>query len=100
MLRDYALGWVLVVLFLMSLTIQWLTHDGTIGQFVNAVFENAQSEFLQLLAFVVLTAFLRFRGSPESKSSDEEHSKRFDNIERKVDQLISYWHQSKRRNGP
>ena len=34
--------------------------------------ENWQSEFLQLLAFVVSTAVLVFTGSPESRDGDDE----------------------------
>jgi hypothetical protein len=39
----------------------------TEGHFIEAVFENWESEFLQMGAFVVFTVFLRQRGSPESK---------------------------------
>ena len=37
------------------------------GHFIEAVFENWESEFLQMSAFVVFTVFLREKGSPESK---------------------------------
>jgi hypothetical protein len=37
------------------------------GHFVEAVFENWESEFLQMSGFVLFTVFLRQRGSPESK---------------------------------
>jgi hypothetical protein len=37
------------------------------GHFVEATFENWESEFLQMAMFVVLTAVLRQKGSPESK---------------------------------
>jgi hypothetical protein len=37
------------------------------GHFIEATFENWESEFLQIAAFVVLTAMLRQKGSPESK---------------------------------
>jgi hypothetical protein len=37
-------------------------------------FQNWQSEFLAVLAIVVLTIFLRQRGSPESKPVDAKHS--------------------------
>jgi hypothetical protein len=37
------------------------------GHFIEAVFENWESEFLQMGALVVLTVFLRQAGSPESK---------------------------------
>lgn len=39
----------------------------TTGHFVEAVFENWESEFLQMGAYVVLTALLVQKGSPESK---------------------------------
>jgi len=41
----------------------YLTH----GHFVEAIFENWESEFLQMALFVVLTVFLRQKGSSESK---------------------------------
>ena len=37
------------------------------GHFVEATFENWESEFLQMAAFVVLTAFLYQKGSAESR---------------------------------
>lgn len=37
------------------------------GHFVEAVFENWESEFLQMGGFVLLTVFLHQKGSPESK---------------------------------
>ncbi len=41
------------------------------GHFLSAVFENWESEFLQMSAYVVLTAFLFQRGSAESNDPDE-----------------------------
>jgi hypothetical protein len=43
----------------------------TSGHFIEAVFENWESEFLQMGLFVVLTIFLRQRGSSESKKVDD-----------------------------
>jgi hypothetical protein len=40
-------------------------------QFLSSVFENWESEFLQMSAYVVLTAILFQRGSAESKDPDE-----------------------------
>ena len=37
------------------------------GHFLEATFENFESEFLQMASFVWLTTFLRQKGSPESK---------------------------------
>ncbi|MCZ4578437.1 DUF6766 family protein [Gordonia amicalis] len=42
------------------------------GEFVEATFENWESEFLQMGMYVVLTAFLYQRGSSESKPVDSE----------------------------
>jgi hypothetical protein len=41
------------------------------GEFIEATFENWESEFLQMGMYVVLTAFLFQRGSAESKPIDE-----------------------------
>jgi len=41
------------------------------GHFLSALFENWESEFLQMSAYVMLTAFLFQRGSAESKDPDE-----------------------------
>ena len=43
----------------------------TSGAFVEATFENWESEFLQMGSYVALTAFLFQRGSLESKDPDE-----------------------------
>lgn len=91
-LRHYSLGIVLALLFFFSLLAQgvsgWYefvaeqqTHgetaslwgaSGYIWPFLQATFENWQSEFLQLFTMAVLTAFLIHRGSAESKDSDDE----------------------------
>jgi membrane protein implicated in regulation of membrane protease activity len=90
-LRDNGLTLVLLLMFAASLLGMWLTgsrnHDQDLarhgqpplgllayaasGQFVSAVFENWESEFLQMAAYVVLTAMLFQRGSAESKDPDE-----------------------------
>ncbi|MBX3029844.1 MAG: hypothetical protein KF809_06765 [Chloroflexi bacterium] len=46
----------------------------TSGHFVEATFENWESEFLQMGALVLLTVFLYQRGSPESKDPDADES--------------------------
>lgn len=46
----------------------------TTGHFGEAVFENWESEFLQMGVFVLLTVWLRQKGSPESKSLDESEA--------------------------
>jgi len=42
------------------------------GHFVEAIFENWESEFLQMSSYVFLTVFLYQKGSPESKKLDEK----------------------------
>jgi hypothetical protein len=42
------------------------------GHFVEAVFENWESEFLQMAAFVLFTVWLRQKGSPESNLLEEK----------------------------
>lgn len=90
-LRDNGLTIVLVLLFAASLVGQWLTglnfHNAELAdhgeapigalafltdpQFLATVFENWESEFLQMSAYVVLTAFLFQRGSAESEDPDQ-----------------------------
>jgi hypothetical protein len=89
-LRDNGLTIVLVALFLatfvaMGLT-GWKAHNAFLeehggapmgllaylgsGEFASALFENWESEFLQMAAYVVLTAYLFQRGSAESRDPD------------------------------
>jgi hypothetical protein len=44
----------------------------TSGHFIQSTFENWESEFLQMALFVVLTIWLKQKGSSESKKFDEE----------------------------
>lgn len=89
-IRDNSLTIVLLLLFAGSILGQWLTgwhvaledaarHGApamslatyTISpDFLASVFENWESEFLQMSAYVVLTAILIQRGSSESKDPD------------------------------
>ncbi|HEX6313128.1 MAG TPA: DUF6766 family protein [Acidimicrobiia bacterium] len=52
-------------------TISLLSYLGE-GHFWEAVFENWESEFLQMAAYVVLTAYLIQKGSSESKDPDRD----------------------------
>lgn len=90
-LRDNGLSITLSLLFLASLTGHMVTgysheNDGRLqhgqvlmsfgeflqgGEFLSTLFENWESEFLQMACYVVLTAYLFQRGSPESKDPDE-----------------------------
>jgi hypothetical protein len=49
-----------------------LLHYLSTGHFGEAVFENWESEFLQMGSYVLLTAYLVQRGSPESKPLEEK----------------------------
>src|SRR4051794_12200530 len=51
--------------------VSYLTYLGS-GGFAEATFENWESEFLQMAAFVLLTIFLIQKGSPESKQPDDD----------------------------
>ena len=42
------------------------------GHFFEAVFENWESEFLQMSAYVIFTVYLRQKGSPESRPLDKK----------------------------
>src|SRR5918993_5255697 len=92
-LRDNGLSVTLVTLFVVSLVGQaiagWrayleelrshaLPEIGfadylTTGHFISAVFENWESEFLQMSVYVLLTVFLVQKGSSESKKPGEEN---------------------------
>jgi hypothetical protein len=87
LLRENGLSLVLLTLFVASLLGQFLTglaasneeratHGFAAltaadylrgGEFLSAVFENWESEFLQMAAYVLLTMLLLQKGSPESK---------------------------------
>ena len=47
-------------------------HYLTTGHFIEATFENWESEFLQMALFVTLTMFLYQKGSSESKDPDKK----------------------------
>jgi hypothetical protein len=105
--RDYSLSLVLAALFLVSWGLQtwmgWvefvaeqqahgqaaavLGADGYVWSWGQATFENWQSEFLQLLTFVVLTTYLIHRGSHESKDTDEAMQAQLDRIEGRLNAL-------------
>jgi glycerol uptake facilitator-like aquaporin len=90
-LRDNGLTIVLLLMFAGSIIGQWLAgwhvandaaqrHSEPLmslsayavsPDFLSSVFENWESEFLQMAVYVVLTAILFQRGSAESKDPDE-----------------------------
>jgi hypothetical protein len=105
--RDYNLSLVLLACFILSWVFQAWTgwrefaaeqaehhqtaavfgDSGYIWTFAAATFENWQSEFLQLLAMVVLTSFLIHRGSAESKDSNDRMEAKIDELREAVDAL-------------
>ena len=107
--RDYALGWVLLSLFVvfwigqtvvgwqefvgeqtaLGQTPQVFGDGGYVWNWARTTLENWQSEMLQLFAMVVLTSFLLFRGSPESKDGDEEMKQSLARLERRLEALAA-----------
>lgn len=87
--NDYALALVLALLFLLSWLGQFVTGEGhaLASEFWNATFENWQSEFLQLLSFVIATKYLIFVGSPQSKDGDEKIIRMLEYLQKEVSQL-------------
>ena len=86
-IRKNSLSIVFLLLFIISITGQvitgWREYNNEMleeknapvslasylstGHFIEATFENWESEFLQMALFVILTIFLRQKGSSESK---------------------------------
>ena len=105
--REYGLSITLAALFFISWTLQtWMgwvefvseqtAHgqaaeafgpDGYFWRWGQATFENWQSEFLQVFAFIVLTTFLVHRKSHESPDADYETEASLRRIEAKIDKL-------------
>jgi hypothetical protein len=105
--HDFALTIILFGLMAVSLALQFYTgwiafaadqtdhgqaaaiwgDDGYIWEFMVAVFENWQSEFLQLWAFVVLTTYFIHRNSPQSRDNDDENAERIEKIEKIISKL-------------
>jgi hypothetical protein len=100
LLRDYGLSIVLAVMFLVSWLIQSLAgwaefaadqtnqgfapqlfgSSGYVYTWLEATFENWQSEFLQLFTFVVLTTFLIHRHSHESRDEQDQQARALEQI--------------------
>lgn len=107
--KNYNLSIVLFSLFVISWTAQTFTgwkefqseqqqhgqtpqvfgSDGYVWRWSEATFENWQSEFLQLLAMVVLTSFLIHKGSAESRDSQDEMQNQLDRIEEQLEAMNS-----------
>lgn len=59
-----------------------------IPEFLASTFENWQSEFLQLFTMVILTSILSFKGSPESRDSEEKTESALARIEKKLNGFV------------
>jgi hypothetical protein len=88
--RDFGLSITLAALWVTN----WVAYGVTLAlqpgpfswvKFWEGTFENNQSEFLQLLSFVVLTSVLVHRGSAESKDGDERMERKIDEVLRRLD---------------
>lgn len=105
--KNYSLSIVLAILFFTAWVLQtwtgwmefaaqqrdhgqiaeWFGASGYVWSWAAATFENWQSEFLQLLAFVVLTTYFIHKGSHESKDTDEEMMAILKRMEKRLDRL-------------
>ena len=108
---ENALTIVLALLFLLFWTAQalsgWAVHNQELqdaqqhvlgfgaylrsAHFWSATAENWESEFLQMAAFVVLTVYLRQRGSAESNRYPGEETQEDLERERKDSQVRGFW---------
>lgn len=91
-IKNNALSITMLSAFVVFLALQsvfgWQTHNEeligydaaplgylsylTSGHFIESVFENWESEFLQMAGYVLLTSYLVQRGSSESKPEDQQ----------------------------
>ena len=105
--RDFGLSITLALMFFISLALQtWMGWNnfaaeqrtlgetptafgegGYIWHWGEATFENWQSEFVQLLTFVVLTTILVHRRSHESPDTDYDTEATLRRLEAKIDAL-------------
>jgi hypothetical protein len=105
--HDFGLSIALAVMFLMSLVLQtwmgWVNFvaeqqahgetaeafgdSGYVWHWGEAVFENWQSEFLQVFVFIVLTTILVHRHSHESPDTDYGNEATLRRLEAKIDAL-------------
>lgn len=107
--RDYSLSIVVGTMFIVSFVLHaifgWWQYvadqaangqaanlwgpDGYVVYFGEWTFQNWQSEFLEVLVLIVLTASLIHKGSHESKDGEDEMRATLDRIEKQVKALAS-----------
>jgi hypothetical protein len=102
--REFSLGLILMALFFATWVGQgiaeWQTYTDEqaahgestelgdfVSEFSQSTLENWQSEFLQLFAFVTLSALFIHKGSAESKDGDEKIEASLRRIEEKLGTL-------------
>lgn len=105
--KNYSLSIVLFALFMLSWglqthagwkqfvseqrqhrqTAEWFGQDGYAYAWLQDTMENWQSEFLQLLAFVVLSTYFIHRHSRQSRDGDDEMMQKIDRLEKMVREL-------------
>ena len=100
--KKYGYAWITLALFLFSILLHlvfgWEAFRNQAAEHAQVpqwnefmvewgrdVFENWQSEFLQLLWQVGGLAFFLFVGSPQSKEEDDRLEEKLDTILRKID---------------
>jgi hypothetical protein len=97
--KDYGLGIAYVLLFLVTLGLHalfvWLcslyaTEDAVpwLLLWQRGLWENIQSENYQIGLFIILSAYLVYKGSPQSKDGSERQERKLDDLTRKVDWLL------------
>lgn len=104
--KEYNLGIILAILFLLCWAGQFIFQmiefynqqisagmsfkfTEFIPAFLSATLENWQSEFLQLLSIVTLSTYFVYKGSRESKDSEERLEKHINQLNEKMDKIIS-----------
>src|SRR4051812_4847396 len=106
--RDYALGIVPFVVFLVTLAggavsgwfeyADWAQSHGVATSILGdngfawmlgeQTFQNWQSEWLALVVLIWLAVHAIHRGSPESRDGDDQMERAIDDVERRVDALL------------
>lgn len=66
----------------------WFGESGYVWHWLSQTMENWQSEFLQLLTFVVLTAHFVHVGSHESRDNDDNENDQFERIEKNLEEVL------------
>lgn len=92
-LKKYAFFWIMLGIFIFSISIHWITawnsfvreqNSTDVNTYLNEVirqtFENIQSETLQLLLQVVLLAYFWYAGSTQSKEGNTRLEEKIDFI--------------------